>query len=56
MFRCVLCAFDFTLDDVKLDHGDGRVVCLFCYSRQTDSVKRPTRNYRRELVAAAEGA
>ncbi len=54
---CIFCKFAIDLDDVDLNHGDGRVVCIVCFRRVVDGlVKRPTKAYRQELVAAAQGA
>jgi hypothetical protein len=35
MFRCIICRFEVTLDDVVLNKGDGRCVCLRCYNHET---------------------
>lgn len=57
MYKCVFCKWDVDLDDVDLNHGDGRVVCTSCFRRVVDApVKRPSKGYRAELVAAAQGA
>lgn len=57
MFTCIFCRFPIELDDVDLNHGDGRVICLACFKFQVGgSCKRPTKCYRQELVATVERA
>lgn len=57
MFTCIFCRFPIELDDVDLNHGDGRVICLLCFEFQVGAAcKRLAKHYRQELVAVAEKA
>jgi ribosomal protein L40E len=40
MYRCAICHFEMELDDVAVEVGNGRGVCLHCYARET-STQRP---------------
>lgn len=55
---CVVCHSPAEADDVALQHGDGRGVCIRCYHRHTDSTKPMPKELRRELqsiLASVEG-
>ncbi len=55
MFRCILCRFEVELDDVKLNHGNGAVVCLRCYTREVEADRAMAARYRRNVQRAIDG-
>ena len=56
MLHCILCAFATELDDAVVARGDGRCICLRCFTRETDSHKRMDPELRRALRATLTGS
>jgi hypothetical protein len=56
MFTCVFCHWDIDLDDVELNHGDGKVVCTACFRRETGDTTRMSKALRAELVLVCKNA
>jgi recombinational DNA repair protein (RecF pathway) len=50
MYRCIICGFQITLDDVQLMHNDGKAVCLRCYCRETNSTKEVSKTLQRDVA------
>lgn len=62
MFHCVVCGDKNVLsDDIALSHEDGdgrrdgRVVCVDCYRRQTDTAKPLDKHLRESIQAILAG-
>jgi hypothetical protein len=50
MFTCRLCHFLTELDDVALDRGAARCICLLCYERHTQTLRPMPRRLRDGLI------
>ena len=47
----MICHFEVILDDVMIKGTHGRVVCIRCYRRETESEEPMSKELRRELSA-----
>jgi hypothetical protein len=52
MTTCRICRFETELDDVAVQGGAGRCICLRCYGRETGSARPMPRVLQRQLSAA----
>lgn len=52
---CIICHFETELDDVVVPGGARSCVCLRCYSRETGSARRMSKQLRRDLIATLAG-
>jgi hypothetical protein len=55
MFVCIICHFEMELDDVAVDVGRGRGMCLRCYARETSTQLPMPSTLRQALHAMLEG-
>jgi hypothetical protein len=55
MFSCIMCHFAMELDDVAVDVGNGRGVCLRCYARETSTQLPMPSTLRRAVHAMLDG-
>ena len=51
MLTCTICRFAMELDDVAVETGSGRGICLRCFGRETETARPMPKALRRELVA-----
>ena len=51
MWTCRICRFETDLDDVVTAFANGTCICLRCFDRETDSVRRMPNALRRELLS-----
>ena len=51
VYLCMICHFEVILDDVMIKGTHGRVVCIRCYRRETESEEPMSKELRRELSA-----
>lgn len=59
MNTCIICHFDTELDDVMVAGESGRVVCLRCWARETDTalpMPKPLQRELTNLLATVESA
>jgi hypothetical protein len=56
MIRCIMCCYNVQLDDIVVRGRSGRGVCLSCYTRETRTVRRPSRALWRQVTAIAAEA
>jgi hypothetical protein len=52
MTTCRICRFETELDDVAVQGGAGRCICLRCYGRETGSTRPMPKALQRQLAAA----
>ena len=52
MTTCSICRFETELDDVAVQGGAGRCICLRCYGRETGSARPMSKALQRQLSAA----
>lgn len=54
MARCIVCSFVVDADDVRLDHGDGRCICVRCYAAAVGASKPMPKELRTEIQRLLE--
>jgi hypothetical protein len=56
MYRCRICRFEVTLDDVSLRFTVGDCICVLCYARETHTDKRMPAAVKRDAQRTADQA
>ena len=51
MYTCRICRFDFLSDDMAVGTEGNGLVCLACYTRETDTHKTMPKPLRKEIEA-----
>jgi hypothetical protein len=52
MYNCILCHFDFPLDDTVVTASIGRCLCVRCYYKEVDPDRHMSKILRSMLQAA----
>ena len=52
MMICIICRFEAEVDDAVVSSGEGRCICLRCYTRETGHLLTVPKRIRNDVIDA----